>query len=150
MVQVQVFEERNVPGTYAIGPDGRISMPLIGTFRAVGMNIPQLTELITQKLQDQGGILDPVVNVQLLRSNSKQYTLIGGLGRTGPVPLLRDTTVLDAIAAAGGFKDFANKKDVQIRRGTKTFHFNYNEVLKGKNLSQNIPIEDGDLIIVKE
>jgi len=150
VVGVFVFEERTVPGTYTIGPDGRISMPLIGTFRVVGLTVPELSDLIAQKLHDDGGVLEPVVNVQLLRSNSKQYTIVGGLGRTGPVPLLRDTSVLDAIAAAGGFKDFANKKDVQIRRSTQTFHFNYLEVLKGKNMAQNIQLEDGDLIIVKE
>jgi len=149
VVGVQVVGERDVSSTYAIGPDGRISMPLIGNFKATGMTEPQLGELITQKLKDDGGILEPVVNVQLLRSNSKQFTLIGGVGRAGPVPLLRETTILDALAAAG-FKEFANKKKIVLRRGTKEFHFNYAEVIKGVHMEQNIVIQDGDLIIVPE
>ena len=150
VVGVIVFEERDCarhlyhrPGWTDLDATDRD----IG--RVVGLTVPELSDLIAQKLHDEAGVLEPVVNVQLLRSNSKQYTIVGGLGRTGPVPLLRDTSVLDAIAAAGGFRDFANKKDVQIRRGTQTFHFNYNEVFKGKNLKQNIQLEDGDLIIVE-
>ena len=149
VVQVSVFDEPRVSSAYAIGPDGRISMPLIGNFKAIDMTLPQLQDLLTTKLRDDGGILEPVVNVQLLRNNSKQYTLIGGAGRNGPVPLLRETTVLDALVAAG-FKEFANKKDITIRRGTKEFHFNYNQVLKGQHMEQNILLEDGDYIIVKE
>ena len=147
VISVTVFDERNVTGTYSIGPDGRISMPLIHTFTAVGYTIPELTDVIGEKLREEGGILEPVVNIQLLRSNSKQYTLIGAVGRAGPVPLLRETKILDALAASG-FREFAGKKKIILRRGTKDFHFNYNEVIKGKHPEQNIVIEDGDLIIV--
>jgi polysaccharide biosynthesis/export protein len=149
VVGVTVFDEPRVSATYSIGPDGRMSMPLIGNFKAIDMTIPELTVVITEKLKDPGGILDPVVNVQLLRNNSKQYTLVGGTARTGPVPLLRETTIFDALVAAG-FKDFANKKNIILRRGTKEFHFNYNQVVKGQHMEQNILIEDGDFIIVKD
>jgi len=148
VVGISVFDEGHVPGTYAIGPDGRLSVPLIVDFKAVGLTLPEVQAVITQKLS--AFIIDPVVNVQLLRNNSKKYTLVGGLNRTGPVPLLQETTIFEAIAAAGGFKEFANSKDVILRRGSKDFHFNYKEVLAGKNMKQNITIEDGDIIIVKE
>lgn len=149
VVLVTVFDEGHVSGTYPIGPDGRLSMPLIGNFKAIDMTLIQLSDLITDKLRDQGGILEPVVNVQLLRNNSKQYTLVGGTLRTGPVPLLRDTTILDALAAVG-FKEFANKKKIILRRGTQEFKFNYEQVIKGVHLEQNILIQDGDYIFVKE
>jgi polysaccharide export outer membrane protein len=148
VVGVTVFGESSVPGTYAIGPDGRISMPLIHDFTAIGLTIPELQELITEKLS--AFVIDPVVNVQLLRNNSKKYTLIGGVGKPGPYPLLQETTILDALAASGGFREFANQKDIILRRGTKEFHFNYKEVVKGKHLLQNINLEDGDIIVVKE
>jgi polysaccharide export outer membrane protein len=150
VVGVTVFGESSIPGTYAIGPDGRISMPLINDFTAIGLTIPQLKELITEKLVAGQFVIDPVVNVQLLRNNSKKYTLIGGVGKPGPYPLLQETTILDALAAAGGFHEFANQKDIILRRGTKEFHFNYKEALKGKHLDQNINIEDGDIIVVRE
>lgn len=150
VVQVSVFDENHVTGPYPIGPDGRISMPLIGSFKAIDMTTDQLTELLTAKLRDPGGILDPVVNVQLLRSNSKQYTLVGGTLKEGPQPLLRETTILDALTAAGGFKEFAKKSQIKLRRGTQVFKFNYNDVVKGKHMEQNILVQDGDLIIVPE
>jgi polysaccharide export outer membrane protein len=149
VIQVLVFDEPHTTGTYTIGPDGRISMPMIGTFTVNGYDIPQLQTLLTQKLRDEGGILEPVVNVQLLRSNSKQYTLLGGFGHTGPVPLVRDTTILDAIAISGGFREFADKKHVVLRRGGKEFKFDYTKVVKGQNQDENKKLEDGDVLYVK-
>ena len=148
VVSVSVFNDNTVPGMYAIGPDGRISLPLIHDFTVIGLTIPQLQQLITQKLSEY--MVDPVVNVQLLKNNSKKYTIIGGVGKPGAYPLLQETTVLDALANDGGFHEFANQKDIIIRRGTKEFHFNFKDVAKGKNLKQNITLQDGDIIVVKE
>jgi polysaccharide export outer membrane protein len=148
VIGVTVFGEGNVSGTYSIGPDGRVSMPLIHEFSAIGLTLPQTQAVITEKLGEF--VIDPVVNVQLLRNNSKKYTIIGGVGKPGPYPLLQETTILDALAAAGGFHEFANQKDIVIRRGTKDFHFNYKEALKGKHLDQNITLQDGDIVVVKE
>lgn len=146
IVGVTVFDEAHLPGTYVIGPDGQMSMPLIGAFRAVGLTLTELNELIAEKLK--GFINDPVVNVQLLRNNSKQYTVMGAVNKTGPFALLRQTTILDALATCGGFREFANSKKIYLMRGSNKFYFNYNDVSKGKHMEQNIPIEDGDYIIV--
>jgi polysaccharide export outer membrane protein len=148
VVGVSVFDEGHVTGTYSIGPDGRLSLPLISDFKATGLTLPELQAAITEKLG--AFIIDPVVNVQLLRNNSKWYTLIGGVLRAGPVQLQRETTILDALAASGGFKDFANPKKIVLRRGTQVFKFNYRDVIHGKHMDQNIAIEDGDIIVVPE
>lgn len=141
-----VWGDKNLTNTYSIGPDGRMSMPLIGDFKAVGLTVPGLKDLITQKLTEF--INEPIVNVELLRNNSKKYTLIGGVLKPGPVPLLEQTTILDALAAAGGFKDFANKKKIVLMRGTRKFPFNYNDAVKGRHMEQNITLQDGDIIYV--
>jgi polysaccharide export outer membrane protein len=73
----------------------------------------------------------------------------GEVAKTGAIPLVVPTRVMEALVNAGGFKDFANKKDIVIIRGTKRFKFNWNEVVKGKKLEQNIFLEHGDIIIVK-
>jgi len=65
------------------------------------------------------------------------------------MPLVVPTTILEAINAAGGFQEFANKKNVTILRGTKILRFNYEEVINGKKMEQNILVENGDHIIVK-
>ena len=59
------------------------------------------------------------------------------------------TRVLDALVNAGGFRDFANKKDIVILRGQERLKFNWNEVVKGKKTEQNIYLQPGDIIIVK-
>ncbi len=148
VVEIKVLEDKYVPGTYTVGPDGRLSIPLIGNFVAIGYTIPGLQALITQKLKDDGGILDPIVNVQLLRTNSKQYTLVGEVLKAGPQALLRETTIVDALSAAG-LKDFANEKDIVLRRGPKEFHFSLRDFKKGKDIDKNIKIQDGDIIFVR-
>ena len=125
-------------------------MPMIEDFKAAGLTLPELEKLITQKLRDDGGILDPIVNVQLLRNNSKKYTIVGGVLKTGPFPLLQETTILEALASAGGFKDFAKQTKIYLMRGNKKYPFNYKDVSKGKHWEQNITIEDGDYIFVPE
>ncbi|HVW09822.1 MAG TPA: polysaccharide biosynthesis/export family protein, partial [Bryobacteraceae bacterium] len=148
VVGVTVAGETAVTGTFPIMPDGRMSMPLIGEFKAAGYTGPQLTDIITQKLRDDGGILEPVVNVQLLRSNSKHYTVLGAVMRPGPVPIIEDTTVLEALSVAG-FQEFANKKKITVRRGNKVIvTFNYKDAVRGKSLDKNITLEDGDFIYV--
>lgn len=135
-------------GTFTIMPDGRISMPLLTEFKAAGLTGPQLKDAITSKLRDEAGILEPVVNVQLLRSNSKHYTMLGAVMRPGPVPLIQDTTLLDALSVAG-FQEFAKKTKITVRRGTKVIvTFNYKDAVKGKDLNKNIMLEDGDVVYV--
>jgi len=148
VIGVSVFNDNIVSGTYPIGPDGRISMPIIHDFTVIGLTSPQLTQLITQKLSEF--MVDPVVNVQLLRNNSKKYTILGGVGKPGAYPLLQETTVLDALANCGGFHEFANQKDIVIRRGTKDSHFNFKDAMKGLHMDKNITLQDGDILVVKE
>lgn len=148
VVQVAVWGDKNFTGVYAIGPDGMMSLPLLTDFKAVGLTTVGLKDLITEKLQDY--IKEPEVNVQLLRNNSKKYTMIGGVARTGAFPLMQETTILDALAAAGGFKDFSNLKKIYLLRGTKQYPFNYKDVIAGKHMEQNIMIQDGDIIVVPD
>jgi polysaccharide export outer membrane protein len=90
------------------------------------------------------------VNVQVLRNNSKKYTILGGCGRTGEFPLVGEVTVLDALANCGGFKEFANLKKIYVLRGSKQLKFNYRDVIRGKNMDQNVTLENGDRIVVPD
>ena len=76
--------------------------------------------------------------------------MIGGVTRTGPYPLLQKTTIPDALAAAGEFKNQDAVKRIFVRRGAQDFRFNYKDVIRGKHLEQNIELQDGDIIIVPE
>lgn len=146
MIQVRVWREPEVSGTFTVLADGKISMPLVKEIQAAGMTPFELEKQITEKLSTF--IQRPDVNVTVVSVQSKKYSIIGSVNRTGSFPLVGPTTVLDALAGAGGFHEFANTKKITIARGAKRLRFNYNEVLKGKHPEQNIQLENGDLIIV--
>ena len=82
---------------------------------------------------------------------ARQYSVTGEVKRPGDYPLIKNpTTVFEAINQAGGFLDtFANRSDILIIRGTQRLKFNYNDYVKGKNLDKNVPLENGDTVIVK-
>jgi polysaccharide export outer membrane protein len=94
-------------------------------------------------------VINPIVTVTVQTVRSKKYFISGAVGRSGVFPLVVPTTVLQALTMAGGPSEFANKKKIVIMRGDKRLFFNWNDVIKGKNLGQNILLENGDFIIVK-
>jgi polysaccharide export outer membrane protein len=148
VLYVRVWNQPNLSGIEDVGPDGAISMPLIGEIKADGLTVTQLKDAITSKLNEF--INSPEVSVSVTKINSKSVLLIGGVAHPGKFPLNEKTTVLDALAGAGGFRDFANQKKVYVLRDGKKFNFNYKEVIQGKHLEQNIELRNGDQIVVPE
>jgi len=91
--------------------------------------------------------------VMVQQINSQKFNILGQVARPGSFPLTLTTTVLDAIAQAGGFRDFAKQKGIYILRqdpngGESRIPFNYKDVIKGKNPAQNIKLEPNDTIVV--
>jgi polysaccharide export outer membrane protein len=85
--------------------------------------------------------------------NSQKFNVLGQVGHPGTFVIANSPTVLDAIALAGGFRDFAKQKAIYVLRqnadGTETrLPFNYKDVIKGKNLAQNVKLQPRDTIIV--
>jgi len=148
ILYIRVWREPDFTGPVGVRPDGKITLPLIGDLQASGLTPERLGDQIKQALSDL--INKPDVTVMVSQVNSKKYTVAGGVNRPGTYPMVVATTVFDALNTAGGFRDFANKKDILIIRGTKRLKFNYNEFVKGKKPEQNISLENGDTILVKE
>ncbi len=148
VLYVRVWNQPNLSGILDVGPDGTVSMPLIGEIKADGLTAVQLKTAITARLNDF--LNNPEVSVSVTKINSKSVLLIGGVAHPGKFPLNEKTTVLDALAGSGGFRDFANQKKIYILRGTKKIMFNYKEVIQGKHPEQNIELENGDRIVVPE
>jgi polysaccharide biosynthesis/export protein len=149
VLMIKVWNNQNLSETVDVGPDGMLTMPLIGEIKADGLTERQLKEAISERLRDFFNN-NPDVVVQVLKNNSKRYFVFGGVLKGGEFPLNRDTTVMDALALVGGFKEFANTKKIRIQRGTKEFDFNYKDASQGKHLEKNILLENGDQIFVKE
>jgi polysaccharide export outer membrane protein len=146
---INVWGNAPLSGQFIVAPDGRISVGLINEVMASGLTRDQLQNEIIRRLKEGGFLRDPTVTVNVTGFNSKKYLIQGEVNKPGSSPLVVPTTVLEALVNAGGFKDFANKKNIRILRGNKTFVFNYNQVVNGKHREQNIQLEPGDLIIVK-
>ncbi len=148
---ITVISDPRLSGSYSIDPDGYLTMPLIGEIKAAGMPIPDLRAIITTVLADKTGqpTDTQTVGVQLLRNNSKKFTLVGAISKPGPYPLIQQTTVLDALAASE-FKPHAVSQKIYVLRGATKIPFNYKEVIEGKRVEQNITLQDGDIIVVPD
>jgi len=151
ILAVNVWKEPDISRSVPVRSDGKISLPLVGELQASGQTPRQLEQEITKRLQSY--ISEPEVTVIVQDSKSKKVNVMGMVVRPGAYLLTSSTTVLDAIAMAGGFKDFAKQKSIYILRqaadGTgKRIPFNYKEVIKGKNSNQNIRLEAGDTLVV--
>lgn len=146
VIQIRVWREPELSVQQSVRPDGKITLPLIGDVNANETTPKELSTTIGTKLKEF--INNPSVMVTVEQVRSKKYTITGEIGRPGSYPLLTSTTVLDALTNSGGFRDFANKKKITVIRGDERFRFNYNEVIEGKNMEQNIELRNGDLIVV--
>lgn len=150
-LDINVWKEPELSKTIPVRSDGKISLPLVGEIQASGRTPLQLEQIISEKLKTY--MTDPEVTVMVEQVNSKKYNIMGEVAKPGSYPLTLSTTIMDAIADAGGFRDFAKKAGVYILRqnpdGTQTrINFNYKEFIKGKHLEQNVKIEPQDTIIV--
>ena len=143
---IRVWREMDFTGSYIVRPDGKITIPLVGDLQAGGLTPEKLGEQLKQALSEF--ITTPDVSVTVSQVNSKKFFITGSVGHPGQFPLILPTRIFDALSNAGGFQAFANKKKIVIVRGAERIHFNYLDVLKGKDPDQNIFIENGDTIIV--
>jgi len=146
IVAVRVWREPELSFAAQIRPDGKITMQLVGEIEAAGKTPEELKDSVVEKLSDF--LNKPEVSVSVQAVMSRRYYITGEVGRTGAFPLVVPITVLEALTNAGGFKEYANKKKITILRKGKIIKFNYSEVVKGKNLDQNILVENGDYIVV--
>jgi polysaccharide biosynthesis/export protein len=143
---IRVWREQDFTAAYIVRPDGKITLPLVGDVQAAGLTPERLAEQIKQALSDY--INKPDVSVAVQQVNSKRYYITGQVIRPGEFSLVVPTRIFDALSNAGGFRDFANKKKIVIIRGAERLKFNYNDILKAKNLEQNVFLEPGDTIVV--
>jgi len=148
-VLIRVWGDDRLSGPYLVRPDGRISMPLMGEILASGKTPEALGKDIENGLKAKEILMHPSVAVQVTSVQSRKYRINGEVLKPGAFPLTNPIRVRDALVEAGGFKDFANKKDIRILRGEKILHFNWNDMVKGKHPEQNVLLEPGDLIIVR-
>jgi polysaccharide export outer membrane protein len=133
-----------------VRPDGKVTLPLIGDMQANGLTTKQLQEAIAERLKEFFMSV-PTVTVTVTKIESKKVSIVGAVAKPGAYPLGAPITVLDLIARAGGLMEFAKTTKIKIvrKRDGKILAFNYKDVMSGKNLGQNVILENGDIVMVR-
>ncbi|MGA8028152.1 MAG: polysaccharide biosynthesis/export family protein [Bryobacteraceae bacterium] len=146
VLNIRVWNEPQFSGPVAVHEDGKITLPLVGDLPAGGKTPVEIQDIIAQALTKY--VVKPLVTVTVQEVGSKKYYMDGEVTHPGEYPLVVPTTILEAISKAGGLQEFANSKHIYILRGDKRIYFNYKDVLRGKRMEQNIPLQSGDHIVV--
>ena len=130
--------------------DGRISFPLLGDVQAAGRSPLEIQKDIETGLKDY--VDAPNVTVTVKNPESQKFYILGEVKKTGEYRLIKGLTVLQAFAIAGGFTDWASKKEIILLRyengKQKVYNINYKKIVNDKDFSQNISIKTDDTIIV--
>ncbi len=149
-LRVEVYKDPQLSQSVEIRPDGRITLPLVGDIEASGRTAMELRDAITGGLRDY--MTNPVVAVIVTETRPAVAYVTGEVNHPGAV-VLQDSqlTVLQALALAGGLKDFANEKDIRIVRkaspGREPLSFNYRHAIDG---DKPVYLYPGDTVIVRD
>ena len=151
-LRIEVYKDTQLSQSLQVRPDGKITLPLIGDIGAAGRTSMELRDAITGALQEY--IARPVVTVIVTETTPQVIYVTGEVNKPGALPVSTgQLSIIQAIAMAGGFTDFANKKDVRILRksatGMQTLRFNYKEALDDENRREPLQLLPGDTVIVK-
>ena len=150
VLTVVIHDEKEITNEVTVRPDGKITLPLVNDIVAAGLTPEQLRRRITDL--ERQFIKVPVVTVIVKQVNNNRAFITGQVMRPGPYVLSGPTTVMHVLALAGGFTEFADRKRILIMRlengVQRAFTFNYDDVLKRQDLSQNIILKAGDTVVV--
>jgi polysaccharide export outer membrane protein len=152
ILTIAFWRDESKSADVVVRPDGKITLPLLNEIDAIGLRPDELRLRITEAASKL--IEGPTVNVIVKQINSRKVYVMGEVAKTGPYPLSGRMDVLQVLTLTGGLTEYANKGDISILRtenGKQTrFKFNYNDVVQGKNLVQNIELKPGDTIVVRD
>jgi polysaccharide export outer membrane protein len=147
---ISVWKDEALTRETVVRPDGYITFPLVGEIVAAGKTASQLKAELEKKLS--GYVLDATVTVDVRQAGSMFIFVMGKVNAPGRFVVNSNINVLQALATAGGLNAFAKESDIKIFREEngqiKTFSFDYDDVVKGRHLEQNIRLKRGDIIVV--
>ena len=151
-LRIEVYKDAQLSQSLQIRPDGKITLPLVGDVAAAGRTSVELRDAIGGALKDY--ITNPVVTVIVTETTPQVVYVTGEVNKPGALTLPNgQMSVLQALAMAGGFTDFANKKDIRILRkgasGMQTLKFNYKDALDDENKREPLQLQPGDTVVVK-
>lgn len=147
VLRIVVWKEPDLTFDATVRIDGMITAPLVGDVQAAGRPPSQVAETLSKGLERF--IQAPRVSVVVSQANSARFYVVGQVTKPGEFPLSSRTTLLQGLALAGGFKDFAKTESIVIVRQDQTVvAVNYKRIADGKDVSQNVVLAPGDTIVV--
>lgn len=150
VLDISVWKDEALTRTPTVLPDGFISFPLVGNVLAEGKTVKQLKTEMEEKLVRY--VPDIVLSLEVRQANSMIIYVIGRVNKAGRIDLNANINVLQALSTAGGLNVFAKRNKIKIFREengkTLIFPFEYDKVVKGENLEQNIRLKKGDVVVV--
>jgi len=153
-IEISVWNEENLQKTISVLPDGMISFPLVGHLQAAGKTASEIEATIAAKLDAY--IADPEVNVTVTSTRGNVVFVVGKVLKPGPIVMIQSTTVMQALAMAGGLNEFASANSIKIIRRSgleegaqeTVLKIRYSDLEKGNDLSSNHILNYGDVIVV--
>jgi polysaccharide export outer membrane protein len=149
-LQIAVWKEQELTLEVLVRPDGGLSFPLAGEVEAAGHTVDEIRKTLEAHLAKY--IPDPVVTVAVKAANGSRIYVVGKVNRPGDFPLSRPIDVMQALSLAGGATPFADVNGIRVirREGEHqtVFRFRYDDVRRGRELSQNILLRSGDTVVV--
>jgi polysaccharide export outer membrane protein len=151
VLSIVFWKDKDLSAEVTVRPDGKVSLPLLNDIQAQGRTPDELRDALKQAAQ--AFVEDPNPTVMVKEIKSRRVFITGQVEKPGPYPLTGETTVLQLIAMAGGIREFADGSNITIIRKadngrTEILPFNYRDVLKRKNLTQNVQLKPGDTVVV--
>jgi polysaccharide biosynthesis/export protein len=148
---VSVWKEPDLQGPVLVRPDGQFSFPLAGQMDARNKTVQELQQELTAKLKKY--ISDPVVTVSIQEIKGNKVYVIGQVQKPGDFVVNPRVDVMQALSMAGGTTPFAALGDIMILRRNEAgqqqaLPFKYTDVVRGRNLEQNIMLQAGDVVVV--
>jgi polysaccharide export outer membrane protein len=147
-LRIEVYKDQQLSQSLQVRPDGKVTLPLVGDVMAAGHTSMELRDAIATSLKEY--IANPVVTVIVTETTPQVIYVNGEVSKPGVYTLANGRiNVVQAIAMAGGFTDFANRKDITIQRGAQRLKFNYKEALDDESKREPLQLQAGDTVIVK-
>jgi polysaccharide export outer membrane protein len=150
VLTVVLWREKDMSADVVVRPDGKITLPLLNELQAAGLTPEQLRSAIEKAASKY--VAEPNATVIVKAINSRKVHILGNVGKAGTYPLTGDMTVLQLIATAGGLQEYADAKHITVMRKEdgrdQTLKFNYKDVVRQKNVQQNVLLKPGDTVVV--
>jgi polysaccharide biosynthesis/export protein len=153
VLSISFWRDKELSADVVVRPDGKISLPLINELQAAGLTPEQLRLAVTEAASKY--VEDPTVSVVVRTINSRKVYVVGQVNKPGIYPLAGPMSVVQLIALAGGLTEYADRENIVIVRAERrpdgeplSVRVNYNDLMKRKNLKQNIDLKAGDTIMI--